>query len=73
MTPLLALLIVTMPIVVRILYTPSFLPIVMFANLTVLGMQFKAVSWAMGYVYLAKGNGQLFLTIEVISGIVYCY
>jgi O-antigen/teichoic acid export membrane protein len=70
MTPLLALLIVTMPLVVRILYTPAFLPIVMFANLTVLGMQFKAISWAMGYVYLAKGNGQLFLIMEVISGIV---
>jgi O-antigen/teichoic acid export membrane protein len=70
MTPLLALLIVTMPLVVRILYTPAFLPIVMFAHLTVLGMQFKAISWAMGYVYLAKGNGRLFLTMEVISGFV---
>jgi O-antigen/teichoic acid export membrane protein len=70
MTPLLALLIVTMPLVVRILYTPSFLPIVMFAYLTVLGMHFKAISWAMGYVYLAKGNGRLFLTMEVISGFV---
>ena len=68
MTPLLALLIVTMPLVVRLLYTPAFLPIVMFANLTVLGMQFKAVSWAMGYVYLAKGDGKLFLAMEVISG-----
>jgi O-antigen/teichoic acid export membrane protein len=43
---------------------------VMFANLTVLGMQFKAISWAMGYVYLAKGKGQLFLALEVISGVV---
>jgi O-antigen/teichoic acid export membrane protein len=68
MTPLLALLIITMPFVVRILYTPAFLPIVMFANLTVLGMQFKAVSWSLGYVYLAKGKGQLFLTIEIVSG-----
>jgi O-antigen/teichoic acid export membrane protein len=42
----------------------------MFASLTVLGIQFKAISWAMGYVYLAKGNGQLFLTMEIISGIV---
>jgi O-antigen/teichoic acid export membrane protein len=70
MTPLLALLIITMPLVVRLLYTPAFLPIVMFANLTVLGMQFKAITWAMGYVYLAKGNGQLFLAMEIISGIV---
>jgi O-antigen/teichoic acid export membrane protein len=70
MTPLLVLLIITMPLVVRLLYTPAFLPIVMFANLTVLGMQFKAITWAMGYVYLAKGNGQLFLAMEIISGII---
>lgn len=70
MTPLLALLIITMPLVVRILYTSAFLPVVMFANLTVLGMQFKAMSWAMGYVYLAKGKGQLFLTLELITGVV---
>lgn len=67
MTPLLALLIITMPLVIRILYTSAFLPVVMFANLTVLGMQFKAMSWAMGYVYLAKGKGKLFLTLEIIS------
>lgn len=70
MTPLLALLIVTMPVVIRVLYTPAFLPVVMFANLTVLGMQFKAISWAMGYVYLAKGNGRLFMIMEIIAGIV---
>jgi len=70
LTPLLSLLIVAMPLVIRILYTPAFLPVVMFANLTILGMQFKAISWAMGYVYLAKGDGQLFLILEVISGII---
>ncbi|WP_430809883.1 MULTISPECIES: O-antigen translocase [unclassified Carboxylicivirga] len=69
MAPLLALLIVTMPLAVRVLYTEAFLPIVMFANLTVLGMQFKAVSWAMGYVFLAKGDGRIFLILEIVSGI----
>jgi O-antigen/teichoic acid export membrane protein len=70
MTPLLALLIVMMPLVVRVLYTPAFLPVVMFANLTILGMQFKAMSWAMDYVLLAKGNSQLYLIMEIISGII---
>lgn len=69
MSPLLTLLIAAMPIVVRILYTPAFSPVVMFASLTLLGMQFKAISWSMGYVYLAKGNGSLFLKLEVISGL----
>lgn len=68
MAPLLTLLIVTMPFVIRALYTSAFLPIVMFANLTVLGMQFKAISWAMGYVYLAKGDGKLFLLLEIVAG-----
>lgn len=70
MTPLLTLLIVTMPLVIRILYTPAFLPIVMFVNITILGMQFKTITWAMGYIMLAKGNNQLYLTIEIISGII---
>jgi len=68
MTPLLGLLIIAMPLVVRILYTPAFMPIVLFASLTLLGMQFKAISWALGYVYLAKGDGRLFLILEIISG-----
>ena len=71
LAPLLALLMIMMPFVVRILYTPEFLPIVMFANLTILGMQFKVLSWSMGYVTLAKGNGKLFLTLEIVSGILY--
>jgi O-antigen/teichoic acid export membrane protein len=70
MVPLLILLIVMMPVVVRILYTPAFLPVVMFATLTILGIPFKAISWAMGYVYLAKGNGRLFMIMEIISGFV---
>ena len=41
----------------------------MFANLTVLGMQFKVVSWALGYIYLAKGDGQLFMIIEIVAGV----
>jgi O-antigen/teichoic acid export membrane protein len=68
MTPLIGLLIIAMPLVVRVMYTPAFMPIVMFASLMLLGMQFKAISWALGYVYLAKGNGRLFLILEIISG-----
>ncbi len=69
-SPLLILLVVMMPVIVRILYTPAFLPVVMFTTLTVLGIPFKTVSWAMGYVYLAKGDGKLFLILEVIMGVI---
>lgn len=69
-SPLLVLLIVMMPLVVRILYTPAFLPVVMFATLTVLGIPFKTISWAMGYVFLAKSDGKLFMIMELASGII---
>jgi len=68
--PLLALLIVTMPFVIKLFYTDEFLPVVLFANLTVLGMPLKVVSWSMGYIILAKGDGKLFFRIEFIVGIV---
>ena len=68
LTPLLSLLIVMMPLVIRVLYTKEFLPMLMFTNLTILGIHFKTFSWAMGYIYLAKGHGRLFLTLEIISG-----
>lgn len=68
LTPLLALLIVMMPLVIRVLYTREFMPMLMFANLTILGIHFKTLSWAMGYIYLAKSDGRLFLILEIISG-----
>lgn len=69
MTPLLALMIVTMPLVIRLLYTAEFIPVVLFTNLTVLGMPLKTISWSMGYIYVAKGDGRLFFTIELIYGL----
>jgi len=68
LTPLLSLLIVMMPVVIRVLYTKEFMPMLTFANLTILGIHFKTLSWAMGYIYLAKSEGRLFLILEIISG-----
>lgn len=68
LTPLLSLLIVMMPVVIRVLYTKEFLPMLTFANLTILGIHFKTLSWAMGYIYLVKSDGRLFLTLEIIAG-----
>ncbi|MBK7480387.1 MAG: oligosaccharide flippase family protein [Bacteroidales bacterium] len=58
-SPLLILLVVMMPVVVRILYTPAFVPVVMFTTLTVLGIPFgEKLFPGNGYVYLAKGDGK---------------
>jgi len=70
MTPILVLAIVAMSQLIRLLYSPEFIPAVFFANLIILGIPLKAVSWSMGYIYLAKGNGRLFITLEFIMGMV---
>lgn len=67
-SPLLALLIFFMPLVIRILYSQEFLPVVMFASIASLCIPFKTISWAMGYIYIAKRNSKLFMLMEIISG-----
>lgn len=67
LTPLLILLIIAMPLIIRLLYTPAFLPIVLFANWTILGVFLKGVTWPVGFIFPAKGDIKLFGTIELIS------
>lgn len=71
MSPLLVLAIIAMPQFIRLLYTPSFLPVVLFANITILSMPFKAVSWSMGYLYIARNDGRLFFFIELFGGLLF--
>jgi O-antigen/teichoic acid export membrane protein len=67
--PILCILIVFMPIVIRILYTTKFLPIIFFVNWAILGIQLKAMTWSMGYIILAKNHGTLFFIIELVGSI----
>lgn len=65
LAPILILLIGAMPIVIRILYTPAFLPVVVFANWMLLGILFKGLVWPVGFIFPAKGNLKLFGLIEI--------
>jgi O-antigen/teichoic acid export membrane protein len=67
--PLLAGLIIFMPIVIRILYSAKFIPVVIFVCWATLGIQLKAMTWAMGYILLAKNKGSLFFMTELIGNI----
>lgn len=53
--------------VVRLLYTAEFLCMETFFSWAMVGVLFKSVSWAMGFVLLAKGDGKLYLVTELIS------
>lgn len=65
--PIVCLFLVCQSWIIRILYTADFLQIEGYTSWAILGVLFKAVSWAMGFVLLAKGAGRIFLVTELLS------
>lgn len=71
LTPIITAFIIFSRLIITILYTPDFLAIETFISLGIIGMIFRAVSWCMAFVVLAKGEGKIFFTTETISTIVF--
>ncbi|MBR1447305.1 MAG: oligosaccharide flippase family protein [Prevotella sp.] len=69
-SPLLALLIVLMPIVVPLLFTRDFLPMVAMAQVAALSMYLKAVSLPISYLQLARANSVGYLLTEAAYDVV---
>lgn len=65
--PLMALCIVFMPIVVRLIYSNKFLDANIYIIWAAIGIIFKAVSWAISYNFIAKGDAKQFMVNEVIA------
>jgi len=63
-SPLLALLIVFMPVVIPLLFTKAFIPAIPMAQVAVLSMYFKAISLPIAYLQLAKANSVGYLLLE---------
>lgn len=67
LTPIIILLICTMPIIVHILYTSDFFGVISFANWTVLSIVLKGLVWPVGFIFPAKGDMKTFATIEIVA------
>ena len=67
LTPLIVIFIALAPIIITILYTSDFLPILTMLIYGIIGILFKVVSWSMGFIIIVKGNSKLYLKTEVIS------
>ncbi|WP_455498857.1 O-antigen translocase [Coprobacter sp.] len=65
--PIICVFLVCQSWIIRILYTVDFLQIEGYTSWAILGVLFKAVSWTMGFVLLAKGAGRIFLFTEFLS------
>ena len=67
LAPFIALFIVLHPLMVSILYTTDFHVINDYLLLAIQGISFKAISWSIGFVLLAKGSGKLYFITELLS------
>lgn len=65
--PILTVFLLLLNIVIVILYTKEFLPALEMIQYAVLGMFFRAISWSMGYLLLAKGDSKIFFISELVS------
>ncbi len=69
-TPIILLFLIFAPLIITILYTDDFLPVVEFVSWGILGMLLKAASWSIGYVIIAKGDSSLFIRTAIGFSIV---
>lgn len=64
--PMLAAFVIAQPIMIPLLFTDEFLPVVPMAQVAVFSMYLKSLSLPMGYLNLAKGNSMGYLLMEAI-------
>lgn len=64
-SPMLAALIVFLPILMPLLYSRCFSDIIPMGQIAVFSMYFKAVNLPLEYINLAKGNTKAFLALEI--------
>ena len=64
-TPIIILFLTLIPLIVTIVFTPEFRVIIPMVSFGILAMLFRAVSWSMGYILIAKGDSKMFLRTAV--------
>jgi len=67
--PIMLLYLISLPLLIRLLYTTAYLPILQFAQWVAIGMLFKTASWCMGFIFAAKGDKKMFFNVELIANV----
>lgn len=63
--PIIVFLIVALPLLIRLLYTSAFMPVITFASWMLIGIILKGLVWPVGFIFPAKGDLKVFGVIEV--------
>ncbi len=66
-TPIIVIFLVFKAFIVTLLFSDEFLPILGMISYGILATAFKAVSWSMGFILIAKDNAKLYLKTEIVS------
>jgi len=64
-TPIIILFLTLIPLLVKIIFTPEFNAIIPMVCFGILAMLFRAVSWSMGYVLIAKGDSRIVMRTAI--------
>lgn len=67
--PILCLFIIFISLIIYILYSSKFFAISEMIQWAALGVFFKAASWPIGFIFLAKGDTKVFLASEIVTNI----
>ena len=68
LAPIITIFIVFISWIIVLLYSDKFTPINQMVQWAALGMFFKAISWSMAFIFLAKGASKLYLANELFGG-----
>lgn len=66
--PILCVMMISSPILIRLFLSKEFLPITGFIQIIILGMVFKAITFCLGSVSFAKGDKKIFFFYEGVYG-----
>lgn len=67
LTPILVVFIIFCPIILKLLFTSDFLVIDQMLYWSILGVLFRAASWSLSFIFVAKGNAKIFFFNESFS------
>ena len=67
LTPIIITFIIFKPLIVSLFFSKDFIYILGMINFGILATAFKAISWSMGFILIAKGDSKLYFVTEIVS------
>lgn len=70
LSPIIVIFLLSSPYIIKILYSENFISINTFVQWSIIGIIFKAISWSISLLFIAKGNFKQFLFNEITIKII---